>query len=552
MALLRNLTAALLLLAAPAPLLAQGAPQAQPATGQAEFIVFMSGKAVGREQVNLARSGGQWIITSSGQTAGPVEVTNKKFEIKYAADWQPLELHIEGSVGGKPMALKTSFGLTTAVNEITQTGFTTSKTDQISARSIVLPNNFFAGYEALAVRLAESAAGTELPVYIAPQAEIKVAVKAVTGEKLAFPGATIEVKRYDLVFQNPGGPLPASVTVDSRNRLVRLEIAAAGLTLVRADIAAVSVRPQTARNPTDVDVTIPASGFNLAGTLTTPPAVAGRMRHPAVVLVAGSGPVDREATVAGIPIFTQLAGALAQQGFVVLRYDKRGVGQSGGRSERVTLSDYAEDVVSAVKWLRRRQDVDRDRLAVAGHSEGGAVAMLAAGRTDQIKSLVLIATPGTAGSDLILEQQRHLLTQTEPDAKAREGKIELQRRIQTAVLTGIGWQGIPDALRKQADTPWFKSLLSFDPAQAMRRVKQPVLILQGDLDKQVFSHHADKLGALARGRDRNVETEVVHLPGVNHLLVEAPTGEVSEYGNLESKAIVPEVAGAIAKFLAKT
>jgi pimeloyl-ACP methyl ester carboxylesterase len=546
MAFLRNLTAALLLLASPVHILAQ---PPQPAPGAAEFIVFMAGQSVGREQVNLARSGGQWIITSSGRAGGPVEVVNNRFEVKYDADWQPLELSLEGTVGGKPIALKTSFGLTTAVSEITQMGFTTSKTDQITARTIVLPNNFYAGYEALAARLTGSAAGTEFPVYIAPQAEIKASVKAVTTEKLASPGTTIEVRRYDLVFQNPGGPLPAAVTVDARNRLVRLEIPAAGLAVVRSDIASVSVRPQTARNPTDVDVSIPSTGFNLAGTLTTPPAVARRMRHPAIILVAGSGPVDREATVAGIPIFTQLAGSLAQQGFLVLRYDKRGVGQSGGRSERVTISDYADDVIAAVRWLRRRDDVDRNRLTVAGHSEGGAVAMIAAARTDQIKNLVLIATPGTPGSDLILEQQRHLLAQSTADETEREAKIELQRRIQTAVLTGIGWQGIPEPLRQQADTPWFKSFLSFDPADVMRRVRQPILIIQGDLDKQVFSHHADKLGELAQARKRKVQSEVVHLPGVNHLLVRAGTGEVSEYGSLEEKTVVPEVAAAIARFL---
>lgn len=548
MALLRNLTAAVLVLASPLHLRAQ---TPQPSPGAAEFIVFMAGQSVGREQVNLARSGGQWIITSSGRAGGPVEVVNNRFEMKYDGDWQPLELSLDGSVGGKPIALKTSFGMTTAVNEITQMGFTTSKTDQITARAIVLPNNFYASYEALAARLAGSAAGAEFAVYIAPQAEIKVTVKSVTIEKLASPGATIAVTRYDLVFQNPGGPLPAAVTVDARNRLVRLEIPAAGLTVVRSDIASVAVRPQTVRNPTDVDVTFPSTGFNLAGTLTTPPGVAGRMRHPAVILVAGSGSVDREATVAGIPIFTQLAGALAQQGFIVLRYDKRGVGQSGGRSERITLNDYADDVVAAVRWLRRRDDVDRNRLAVAGHSEGGAVALIAAGRTDQVRSLILVATPGTPGSDLVLEQQRHLLAQTEPDVKDREAKVELQRRIQTAVLTGLGWQGIPDALRQQADTPWFKSFLSFDPAQVMRRVRQPILIIQGDLDKQVFSHHADKLGELARARKRKVPTEVVHLPGVNHLLVRAKTGEVSEYGTLEEKTVVPEVAGAIARFLTK-
>jgi pimeloyl-ACP methyl ester carboxylesterase len=439
--------------------------------------------------------------------------------------------------------------MTTAVNEITQVGFTTAKTDQVSARTIVLPNNFLAGYEALAARLSGSSVGSDLPIYIAPQAEIKATITAVTTETLSAPGATLQVRRFDLVFQNPGAPLALTVAIDERARLVRVEIASAGLAVVRTDIAAVSVRPQSARNPTDIDVTIPANGFNLAGTVTTPPAVAGRLRHPAVVLVAGSGPVDREATVAGIPIFAQLAGSLAEQGFVVLRYDKRGVGQSGGRNERVTISDYAEDVSAAVRWLRRRKDVDNNRMTVVGHSEGGAIAMIAASRTDQIDALVLIAAPGTSGSDLILEQQRHVLAQITPDEKEREAKIALQRRIQTAVLSGIGWQGIPDELRKQADIPWFKSFLSYDPAQVMKDVRQPILIIQGDLDKQVFPHHADRLGDMARGRKRKVETDVVHLPDVNHLLVRATTGEVGEYGDLRDKTIVPEIPRKIVDFL---
>ncbi len=83
----------------------------------------------------------------------------------------------------------------------------------------------------------------------------------------------------------------------------------------------------------------------------------------------------------------------------------------------------------------------------------------------------------------------------------------------------------------------------------MKRVKQPILLVQGDLDKQVFPHHADKLAELARARDRKVAVEVVHLPGVNHLLVAATTGEVSEYPMLADKKVVPEVATKIAEFL---
>ena len=83
-------------------------------------------------------------------------------------------------------------------------------------------------------------------------------------------------------------------------------------------------------------------------------------------------------TIAGIPLFAQLAGQLADPGFVVVRYDKRGVGQSGGRTETVDAADYADDAIAAVKWLAKRKDVDNERIVVAGHSEGAAVAMLAA------------------------------------------------------------------------------------------------------------------------------------------------------------------------------
>ena len=141
-----------------------------------------------------------------------------------------------------------------------------------------------------------------------------------------------------------------------------------------------------------------------------PPGV-GRLRHPTVVLVAGSGPVDRDETVAGIPIFAQLAGALAERGFLVLRYDKRGVGQSGGRIETATLAGLrgrrgrqsSSGWRSATTWIKRR-------IAVAGHSEGGAVALLAAAREkeDRLASS-LVAAAGSTGRGSVLEQQRHQL-----------------------------------------------------------------------------------------------------------------------------------------------
>ena len=287
----------------------------------------------------------------------------------------------------------------------------------------------------------------------------------------------------------------------------------------------VAARTLTARNPTDSDVTIPANGFSIAGTITMPP-VLGRLRHPAVVLVADRGPVDRDGTVAGIPILRQLAGALAQQGFLVLRYDKRGVGQSGGRSETVTLRDYADDLVAIVKWLDKRDDVDQRRIAVVGHSEGGMVAMLAAAREKKIGSLVLMATRGTSGADLILEQQQRQLEHLKLPEAEKPSESRCRSRFKPPSSAARVGRAAED-VRKQADTPWFRSLLLFDPAAVMPKLKQPILIVQGDLDTQVEPHHADKLAELARARKKAPTGRSRARPGLNHLFVPAKTGDVS-------------------------
>lgn len=550
------LAPAALIAAAVSPARVQEQPPAaqasavQPAEGDVEFTLFLSGTRVGIERVRLARSGSNWVLSSTAQFGAPLNTTVNRFEVKYTTDWQPIELLIEATQGNRPMRISTSFSMTNAINEITQNGTTTSKTDQVSARTIVLPNTFIAGYEALAARLASSQPGTDLRVYVAPQAEIVVSIKSMSPEQIPSPDGMIAARKYDIVFQNPGRPLDGSIIVDSRSRLVRLDLPGAGLRVMRSELAGVAVRSQPVRNPNDSDVLIPMAGFSLAGTMTVP-REPGKIRRPAVILVAGSGSVDRDEVVAGIPIFAQIGAGLAEQGFVVLRYDKRGVGQSGGRSERVTIQDYADDLISTVRWLAKRQDIDPRQIAVAGHSEGGAVAMLAAVREEKISSLILIAAPGMRGRDLILEQQRHALDLIGASDEDRKAKIELQTRIQDAVITDKGWESIPKELREQADSAWFRSFLLFDPAKVMPDIEQPILIIQGDLDRQVFPHHADQLAALAKNRKKAPPVEAVHLPGINHLLVPAKTGDVSEYSSLPDKTITPAVVKAIADWLKK-
>ena len=128
----------------------------------------------------------------------------------------------------------------------------------------------------------------------------------------------------------------------------------------------------------------------------------------------------------------------------------------------------------------------------------------------------------------------------------------MQARIQEAVLTEKGWESIPPELRAQADTAWFRSLLLFEPAKVMQKIEQPILIIQGDLDQQVFPHHADQLGALARTRKKSPPVEVVHLPG------DQPPFDFGEIRRrrrirftLPDKNITPTIAKTIAEWLKK-
>lgn len=520
-------------------------------TPATDFIVFSGGRQIGREQVTVATSGSDRIINSTGRHSAPVDITITQFQMRYSSDWQPIELSIEATVGGRVLGLKTSFGLTTAISEITQGDKTNAKTDQISARTVVLPNGFFGAYEALAARLTSLAPGAEIPIYIAPQGEVKAVLKAVRDEQLQAPGGVVTAKIYELTFASAGAALPAIVVVDQHGRLARVELAGGGLTVVREDLASVSVRRQTTRNATDSDVTVPANGFSLAATVTTPTQAAGRLRHPAVILVPGARTVDRDENLAGVAIYQQLAGALAERGFLVLRYDRRGFGQSGGRVESATLEDSADDLLATFRWVKKRRDVDSSRISVLGHSEGGLVAMIAASREDDISSLILVSTPGVRGSEAILEQQTQQLALMSATEAERTAKIELQKRIQLAVISGVGWETLPADVRRQADTPWFRSLLIFDPAAVMPKVKQPILIVHGTLDTQVMPHHAGRIAALARARKKSPPVQVETIEGVNHLLVRAKTGAVAEYAEIKEKVIVPEVAAKISDFLRK-
>jgi hypothetical protein len=475
-------------------------------------------------------------------------------EVLYDAEWRPRSMLIDGIVRGQDVTLKTTFADGKASNVILVQGAPQSKVDAVAIDTVVLPNAFLGSYAALARRLQGKTVGAELRGYIVPQAEVPIRVTAVATERIDMPKASLAATRYALTVTNPppGGEMQMFVWADSAGNLLRLSIPAQTLEVAREDIASAASRTAAFSAPGDEAVQIPAAGFNLAATVTRPPKADGLL--PALLLIAGSGPTDRDETVAGIPVFGHFARDLAAAGFMVVRYDKRGVGQSGGRSEAVTLSDYAEDARAVLQWLEKRKDVDKKRMGLVGHSEGAAVAMLVAARErNRVSAAALLAGISTTGSSLVLEQQKRALDQMQLSDAERAEKLALQVKVNDAVIKGTGWEGVPDALRKAADTPWFQSFLSFDAARAMRDVRQPLLMVQGELDTQVLPYHADGLATYARARKGTADVQVVKVPGVNHLFVAAKTGEVAEYGSLGPDAQVsPQATGAVADWMQKT
>jgi pimeloyl-ACP methyl ester carboxylesterase len=528
-------------------IVALGVPAAAQSSDEAaSFRVFLRGSAIGGEDVTVRQTPEGVTITASGRLSAPLDLVMRQCVVRYDSQWRPVELAVDAMARGAALTIKTTFAGGRAESEVTQAGAPTRKTDVVSTDAVVLPNVCFSAYEALALRMSGIADGAAIRAYVAPQAEIAVTRVSRSDQKVETARRVIDVRSYALRFQNPGMPLDATLWTDESGRLLKLEIATQSLIVVREDLASVATRALVVSREGDLSVRIPGNGFNLAGTLSQPsgiPPPESRGRFPAVLLVGGSGPTDRDETVAGLPIFGLLASPLADAGYYVLRYDKRGVGQSGGRGETATIQDYAEDVRAAIRFLRDRKDVDAKRIVLFGHSEGGLVALLAASRDDDIAGVVLAGVPSGSGAELVLEQQAYMLGRMNLPEAERASRIELQKRIQAAVLGEGTWDDIPEPLKRQAETPWFESFLRFSPAPLMSRVKQPLLILQGSLDRQVPPHHGEKLAEMAKARKRGGDAVTYFvLDGVNHLLVPATTGEVDEYGSLAGRGLDPRVA----------
>ena len=347
------------------------------------------------------------------------------------------------------------------------------------------------------------------------------------------------------------GPQEQRFRVDAAGRILGGTVPAAGLEFLRGapdaagtplptfhaaaapppDYSAPSGAPYTAE-----EVRVKGPAGVLGGTLTKPKNIAGRL--PVVVTITGSGQQDRDELIpvaGGVRLFRQLADTLGRRGIAVLRLDDRGLGASGGDATTATTADFADDIRSAIAWLRARPDIDPSRIALAGHSEGGIIAPMIAATDAEIHAIVILAGTSQPGIEISMGQNKYIVDRNPSLTQKQRDSILAAARV-----------ALDPAKQK---VPWLKFFLGYDPAAVLKKVRVPTLYIQGETDHQVPAAQAE-MGARIIRSNGNKDVTVRLFPATNHLFVPDSTGDITKYDQLKSNRIRPEVLGAIADWLA--
>lgn len=304
------------------------------------------------------------------------------------------------------------------------------------------------------------------------------------------------------------------------------------------------------------------AAIKLAGTLTLPRSSG---EFTAVVLVSGSGAQNRNEELLGHKPFLVLADYLTRRGIAVLRFDDRGVGESEGDYRQATIADFATDAEAAINYLKTRKEVNKNKIGIIGHSEGGGIAfMLAAEQKPAF--IVTLAGPGVNGPDLLrlqrkaiftasgipeiyIDQFNDYMTQAQELAVRASGRAELEEGIRK-LFTGTQMEKQIEPAVNQLSSPEIVSFLKYDPQSYFKKINCPVLALNGMLDMQVTC--GENLSAIMDGITANGNKEVTTKPyfGLNHLFQTATTGLPGEYGTID-ETINNEVLQDIADWLLK-
>lgn len=530
--------------------------------GKGTYLLKLDGKPAGEEkfEISCRPDGG---FSASGHTEFKVPGVASDLNTTLELDKQglPLSSTAKGTVTGEPfdqsLTIKESTAVLTTANKSREVPYT-------KGTPLLGGNIFYMMQFVLARYDARQGGRQELTAF----PSVKIKLERVARDQIAMaPEKTPEaLDRYDVSV----GLSPAIVWCDHRGRMVLFAVPSQKFVVVREEYATlvdsfiklagasdaeIDYSAPSGAPYTSEEVNVPAKGFSLGGTLLLPKSnKSGKQRFPAVVTITGSGQQTRDERIplSGLEKyrpFGQIAEALAASGIAVLRVDDRGVGKSGGRDtlEKATTADFADDTRAQIAYLRSRPDIDPDKIALIGHSEGGVIAPMVASSDSKIAAVVLMAGTAKRGDEILTFQYADAIQQdptTGPDEKKE--LIEKRRSLLTAVADGRADSTVPEAFKSN----WMKLFLSYDPMATIKKVRQPILILQGELDHQVTPDQAAMLEKAAR-ESGNKDVSVRMYPTFNHLFLPSKTGRPDEYGDLSTAQLSDDLLKVITTWLGK-
>ncbi|AWH83727.1 alpha/beta hydrolase [Flavobacterium album] len=324
------------------------------------------------------------------------------------------------------------------------------------------------------------------------------------------------------------------------------------------------VRPQEPAKPypyytEDVVFKNEKAGITLAGTLTLPKKEG---TYPVVVLITGSGQQNRDEELLGHKPFLVLADYLTKHGIAVLRYDDRGTGSSQGTFARATSEDFATDAEAAFRYMKTRKEINKNKIGLAGHSEGGTIAPMVASKNPDVAFIVLMAGTAIPGDELMLLQNymmgkangmpeeeltklgainKQLYNAIKEEADTNTLKARLQTIFDKELKPLFISKGVPkdqvaqyiDVQVNELASAWYSNFVRYNPGPALEKVQCPILAINGEKDLQVAP--TANLDAIKRAAQKSGNKKVTTklLPGLNHLFQESKTGSPSEYGEIE-------------------
>ena len=519
--------------------------------GAGRYDLTMGGQSVGSETFDVACHPNGYTATGRTQLAMAGASIDLTTHLEVGADFIPAAASAKGTVNGQPFDQSGTFVDGTAT--LTTNG--QQQSVPYAKGASWLGGNIFYANVFIAARYDEAKGGSQqIPIF--PQIAMNLeradldTVRLDNGESATFTRFVARVGLQQFILWRDGNGRLAAMGIPAQQFSAVRPESAKWLPALTAKLAGAA--PATSAHSTSTidysappgasftaeEVKVPVATYSLAGTLLVPKS---GTRHAAVVMITGSGLQTRDQRIAlpGLEQyapFRQIAERLASNGIAVLRVDDRGIGESTGREtlEKATTTSLAEDTRAQIAWLRARKEIDPRRIVVVGHSEGASIAAMLGASDPKIAAVVMMAGVAKRGAEVSIEQQEDMLRSDSTMTEAV--KQTMREKQKEAVQTVLGGGDLPG----QKANAWIREYFTYDPLPTARKVKQPLLILQGERDRQVDQAHAQILATAVRDAG-NKDVTVKLFPTLNHLFLPSTTGSFNEYSHLATTKVPDDV-----------